>query len=315
MPRVDSWSDLLPYTSAEIDLDGHAYRYIDEGQGDPIVMSHGNPTWSFYWRELVSSFRETHRTIAVDHLGCGRSDKPQNYPYSLSAHVDNLTTLLDRIDIRGATLVAHDWGGAIGLGAVLKRPERFARIVLLITAAFPPPYIPLRIRSCRLPLLGTLGMRGLNLFARAALWMAVEKRSSLSPEAKRGLIAPYHDWKSRIAIDRFVHDIPLTRKHPTWSVLEEIEKGFPGLSSMPSTMIWGMKDWCFRPECLYRLQELLPDATSVELNDVGHYVMEEAPECVVKCMREFLDANPLSDQGDAAGEDVSSPAGTPKALE
>ncbi len=295
MPRVDSWSNLLPFSSDEMDLDGNAYRYLDVGRGEPIVMSHGNPTWSFYWRELVQAFRDTHRMIAVDHLGCGRSGKPQDHPYSLSNHIDNLTALLDHLDIRRATLVAHDWGGAIGLGAALNRPDRVARIVLLNTAAFPPPYVPLRIRACRLPVLGSAAVRGLNLFARAALWMAVQRRSSLDSDAKQGLLAPYHNWQSRIAIERFVRDIPLTPRHPTWKVLEEMEGRLPELSSKPVAMIWGMKDWCFRPECLYRLQHSFPNATTVELSDVGHYVMEEARDRVISTMRDFFLQNPLAE--------------------
>ena len=108
MPQVDSWSQLLPFRSAELQLDGHAYRFLDEGDGEPILMSHGNPTWSFYWRALVEAFRGTHRTVAVDHIGCGRSDKPQDYPYTLSQHIDNLVTLIDSLDLSGITLVAHD---------------------------------------------------------------------------------------------------------------------------------------------------------------------------------------------------------------
>lgn len=305
MPARDAWFDLLPYKSDELIIHGHAYRYLDEGEGDPILMSHGNPTWSFYWRRLVESFRETHRTVAVDHLGCGRSDKPEKYPYRLCDHVGNLVRLVEALDLQNVTLVGHDWGGAIGLGAVLERPDRFSRIVLLNTGAFPPPYVPLRIRACRIPLLGTLGVRGFNLFAQAALRMAVERRTSLDAKARAGLIAPYDNWANRVAIDSFVRDIPLTRAHPTWETLERIEVALPKLSQKQIALVWGMRDWCFRPECLDRLLMAFPDADVTRLEQVGHYVMEEAPDDVIGALRRLFDAGSDKQKESTSGDEVA----------
>jgi cis-3-alkyl-4-acyloxetan-2-one decarboxylase len=261
---------------------------VDEGAGAPLVMVHGNPTWSFYYRELVKAFRGEHRAIAVDHLGCGLSDKPANFDYCLKSHIDNLVGLLDELDLNRVTLLVHDWGGAIGLGAALERPERIARLVLFNTGAFPPPFVPLRIRACRTPLLGTLAMRGFNAFAGAALTMATERPDGLPPAVKAGLIAPYDSWANRVAIDRFVYDIPFTKSHRTWSLLEKIEQGLSSLASRPTLMVWGMKDWCFRPECLDRLLTHIPAAEVKRLNNAGHYVIEDEPEQVVASVGDFL---------------------------
>lgn len=249
-------------------------------------MVHGNPTWSFYWRNLVMGLRDNYRCIVPDHVGCGLSDKPQDYPYTLAQHIENLATLVEKLDLTNVTLLAHDWGGSIGLGALLKLPERFARIILFNTGAFPPPFVPRRIAICKLPIFGTLAIRGLNAFARAALTMAVEK--PLPPDVKAGLIAPYDSWANRIATRRFVEDIPLSPRHPTWKVLEEIEAGLPSLCSRPIQLIWGMKDWCFRPECLNRFLAHWPQAEVHRLEDCGHYVIEDAPERIVPLVREFL---------------------------
>ena len=120
------WQPLFPYESRSLDLGGLRYAYVDEGQGDVLLLVHGNPTWSFYWRELIRGLSPHYRVIAVDHIGCGRSDKPADYPYRLAQHVENLTALVDRLELGNVTLLAHDWGGAIGLGAALARPDRFA---------------------------------------------------------------------------------------------------------------------------------------------------------------------------------------------
>jgi len=293
-PNNSSWRDLYPFESHEIQVDSHRYHYIDEGQGKPILMVHGNPTWSFYWRNLVSGLADTHRAIAVDHLGCGLSDKPADYSYCLSQHIDNLVEFVTQLDLSEITLVVHDWGGAIGLGSALKLPDRFERFVLFNTGAFPPPFVPLRINACRLPVFGTLAIRGFNAFAGLATSMAVEKRSSLSAEEKAGLLAPYDSWTNRIANDRFVKDIPTSPRHPTWQVLEEIEKGLPSLADRPVQMIWGMRDWCFRPECLDRLLNSFPDAEVHRLEEVGHYVVEEGREQVLPLVQNFLSSTATS---------------------
>lgn len=282
--------DLLPYTSHELPVGPHSLRYLDVGSGDDVLLCvHGNPTWSFYWRRIVERFSDSHRVIAVDHLGCGRSDKPSrgDFGYTLASHRDNLVALIDALGLRRVTLIAHDWGGAIGLASLLQRQDRFDRIVLLNTGAFPPPYVPLRIAACRIPLIGTAAVRGLNAFARAAITMAMS-RNQLDRQVATGLLAPYDSWRNRVAIDAFVRDIPMSRKHPTYATLEKLQSDLPKLTGMPSLLVWGMKDWCFRPECLHRFQTVWPQAKSVEIADAGHYVIEDAPQETLDAIAEFL---------------------------
>jgi len=288
-PSSADWKSLYPFESNYLDLDGQRYHYLDEGTGAPLLMVHGNPTWSFYWRNLISAFRDEHRVVAVDHMGCGLSDKPQRYRYTLDQHIANLTTLIERLDLREVTLLAHDWGGAIALGAALKQTDRIGRIVLFNTGAFPPPFIPFRIRLCRTPILGSWAMRGLNLFSRAALRMAVEKPERMTPAVGAGLIAPYNSWANRVAVDGFVRDIPLTRRHPTWQTLVDIETGLPTLAHLPVQLIWGMRDWCFTPECLQRLEVAFPHADVHRFEDAGHYVVEDAHERIVPLLTHFLE--------------------------
>ena len=283
-------ADLLPYESEEFDLGKFKLRYLDEGSGDETILCvHGNPTWSFYYRRVVERFSNQRRVIAVDNLGCGRSDKPARgeFGYRLADHRDNLVALIEHLQLSNVTLVAHDWGGAIGLSSLIKTKERFSRIVLLNTGAFPPPYVPLRIAACRTPILGTAAMRGLNLFAKAAITMAMS-RNKLSEDVARGLLAPYDNWANRVAIDAFVRDIPITKNHPTHQTLNQLETDLPSLADLPSLLVWGMKDWCFTPECLKRFQSVWPDATTVSIADAGHYVIEDAPDETLDAIANFL---------------------------
>ncbi len=279
---------LYPFQTRSCRIGDFRMNYVDEGIGDPVLMVHGNPTWSFYWRRLIGRLKDQYRAIAVDHIGCGLSDKPTHYPYSLNQHIDNLCCLVDHLDLKRATLVAHDWGGAIGLGTLLRRRDCFKRIVLFNTGAFPPPYIPLRIRICRIPLLGKIGVQGFNLFARAALTMATEQPGGLKPDVAYGFLAPYDSWNHRVAIYRFVKDIPDSRSHPSWQVLSTIELGLPELASMPIQLVWGMKDWCFRPDCLDRFVAYWPHAQVHRIVNAGHYVLEDAAQEVQELVAEFL---------------------------
>ncbi len=293
MPADADWRKLYPFVSRWMDLDRLRLHYLDEGRGAPLLMVHGNPTWSFYWRNLIVALREQHRAIAPDHIGCGLSDKPCRYPYKLAQHIENLVRLIRHLDLSEITLLAHDWGGAIGLGAALEMPERFARFVLFNTGAFPPPYVPVRIRLCRTPLLGKLAVQGLNLFARLALSMAVGKPERMTPAVTAGLLAPYDRWSHRVAIQKFISDIPFSPRHPTWQVLERIERGLPSLASRPVQLIWGMRDWCFTEVCLERLRASFPHAAVHRIEDAGHYVVEDAHERIVPTVNQFLSAHPI----------------------
>jgi pimeloyl-ACP methyl ester carboxylesterase len=288
------WRSLYPFRSHRVALGSLQYHYLDEGSEsrEPLLFVHGNPTWSFYWRNLVLGLRDTYRCLAVDHIGCGLSDKPQSYPYTLAQHTENLCQFIEKLDLRGITLLAHDWGGAIGLGAAVKLRERFSRIVLFNTGAFPPPFVPARIAACRAPVVGRLALRGANLFARAALSMAVEKPDRMTPQVQAGLLAPYDSWANRVAIWNFVRDIPFSRRHATYETLAALENNLSALVDMPAAMIWGMRDWCFRPECMTRLQRSLPQAETHALHDCGHYVVEDAHERIVPIVKSFLSKHP-----------------------
>jgi cis-3-alkyl-4-acyloxetan-2-one decarboxylase len=290
VPASPDWSAEFPFESHHLPIGPHRYHYVDEGQGPVVLCVHGNPTWSFAWRNVIRDLRRDHRVIAVDHLGCGLSDKPQNYEYTLDYHVANLCRLIDELDLRDVTLVGHDWGGCIGMGAAVRRPQRFRRFVLMNTAAFRSHRIPLRIAVCRIPFLGALAVRGLNAFARAALWMAVEHRERFSRRARAGFIAPYDSWANRIATHEFVKDIPLSPGHRSYESLLQIENGLQQFQKHPMLLLWGERDWCFTIEFLREWQRRFPEARTVSYPDAGHYVFEDAAERLVPDIRAFLEA-------------------------
>jgi haloalkane dehalogenase len=284
-------------TARFLDLGGLRLHYVDEGHGPPVVMVHGNPTWSFYFRGLIAGLRHDHRVIAPDHIGCGLSDKPpdERYDYTLARRVADLEALLDHLGLRdNLTLVLHDWGGMIGMAFAHRHPERVRRLVVLNTAAFRMPAgkrLPWSLWLCRNTPLGPLFVRGLNAFSRAAVrWCSVRP---LSPEARAGYLAPYDSWKNRIAVLRFVQDIPLSPRDRSYALVKEVEEGLPRFRPVPTLFCWGEKDFVFDGHFLAEWRRHFPHAEVHSFPSAGHFVLEDAGAEVLALVHDFFRRHPL----------------------
>ncbi len=286
--------DEYPFESRWLDVGGKAYHYIDEGPRDgrqskgTVLCVHGNPTWSFAWRHLVRDLSPDRRVLAVDHMGCGFSEKPQRYDYRLATHIANLVEFIDRLELRDLTLVVHDWGGAIGFGAAARRPDRFKRFVVCNTAAFRSTRIPFRIAVCRWPVFGAVALRGFNAFSRAALTMATSRPGGLTGAVRAGYLAPYDSWANRIAVQRFVLDIPMSPFHPSWRTLTSVEESLERWRGTPMLLAWGLRDWCFSAEFLAEWVRRFPEAATVTFEAAGHYLFEDANPDLSQHILRFL---------------------------
>ena len=295
---IESIGNLYPFKSRFMRINGLRYHYLDEGEGDPIVMIHGNPTWSFYFRNLIRELSSRYRVVAVDHIGCGLSDKPgiNRYDYRLKSRVDDLEALLAGLEINNKiSLIVHDWGGMIGLAYALRNFDKIGRIVILNTAAFLPPghkKLPLRLWLIRnIKLFSVIAVQGFNLFAYAALFMASVK--GLSREVKKGLIAPYNCWGNRIATLKFVQDIPVCKDDPSYSLVKTVDKNLYKLGNIPMLICWGMHDFVFDVSYLAEWRHRFPDAEVHVFKDAGHYLLEDEPEKTGAIVQKFLKNNPL----------------------
>jgi haloalkane dehalogenase len=283
-----------PFTGQRLNLDGVFYHYLDEGAGDPVVMVHGNPSWSFYYRNLVLALRDRYRCIVPDHVGCGLSDKPGDevYDYTLSRRVDDLERLIDHLDLKGKlTLVLHDWGGMIGMAYAARRPERIGRLVLLNTAAFHLPKekkFPLGLKICRDTLLGTLLVRGLNAFSVGASMVGC-KKNPMSEELQNAYRSPYNSWANRIATLRFVQDIPLAPKDRNYALVSEVAASLEQFRDLPVSIFWGELDFVFDPSFLAEWIRRFPKAQVHSYPDAGHYILEDMKDEVVPLIENFLD--------------------------
>jgi pimeloyl-ACP methyl ester carboxylesterase len=278
--------------------DGLRLHYLEEGDGEPVVMVHGNPTWSFYYRNLVEALSGTYRTIALDQIGCGLSDKPDDsrYDYTLRNRVDDLEALLDHLQVdRGITLVLHDWGGMIGMTYAARHPERIARLVILNTAAFPLPSskpFPWPLWICRNTRVGAWLVRGGNAFARIAARVSC-KRRPMSRDLRDAYVAPYDSWANRIATLRFVQDIPLRPGDRAFGLVAETAGRLNLFDQIPMWIGWGLKDFVFDRHFLDEWTRRFPGAEVHRFEDAGHYILEDAGDEIIPRIQAFLARNPV----------------------
>ncbi|MCE2597151.1 alpha/beta fold hydrolase [Motilimonas cestriensis] len=286
-------ADYSPYPANFLDRNGLKYHYINEGSGDPVVMVHGNPSWSYYYRELVAELRDSFQTIVPDHIGMGLSDKPgdDRYEYTLTSRIDDLEALLQHLGInKNITLVVHDWGGMIGMGYAARHPEQIKKIVALNTAAFHMPKakkLPKRLFMGRNTAIGEFLIRRFNAFSSLASYIGV-KRAPMPADVRQAFVAPYNNWQNRIATVRFVQDIPLEPGDKAYELVSSIEASLSQFADIPVFLGFGLQDFVFDKHFLAQWKHHFPHAEVHEYPDCGHYVLQDAAKDIIPLINEFI---------------------------
>ena len=280
----------FPFESRYLRAGKTNLHYVDEGPSEapPLLFLHGNPTWSYLWRRPIADLAAAgHRCVAYDHMGFGRSEKPPRLSaYTLERHIENALALIDELDLRDLTLVAHDWGGPIGLGAMLERPERLNAIVLMNTWAWElPSWLPPFIREFRTEGLGEILALGGNLFVESI--PGGMARRDVDPVMMDAYRAPFPDYWSRAGTLAFQREIPLTERDRSAPMISSIHERLPQLD-VPVLLLWGMRDRVFQPVFLDQWRELFPNAEVAALEDASHFVVEDRPDAVIGAIERFL---------------------------
>jgi haloalkane dehalogenase len=293
--RDETFDGGFPFAPRYYDANGFAMHFVDEGAGEPIVLVHGDPTWGYLWRRFIPPLARRRRCVVPDHMGMGKSDVPEEpYPYRLHHHVANLESLLLHLDLRGMTLVLHDWGGPVGLGVATRHPERVKRLVLMNTWAFAPwpgapfPRLLELIRSDR----GERFVLEKNGYVEPALLGTTHHPERLTPTVLRGYRAPFPTPGSRRALLCWSRDIPVGETDPSYGEMKRIEEGLGWLAEKPALLVWGMRDPVLPEPVLRRWQRVYPRAAALEIEDASHFLQEDAPERIVDGIERFLDAHP-----------------------
>jgi haloalkane dehalogenase len=287
---------LYPFQGKYLNLGNHKLHYLDEGSGKPVFMIHGNPTWSFFYRNLIPALSKFMRVIVPDHVGCGLSDRPtdEQYSYTLKSRLNDLDTLINHIAPTGKiSLVVHDWGGMIGTSWAVRNASRIESIVFLNTAGFGLPQgkpLPWTLKVCRSKVVGSLMVRGFNGFCLGAARYCSIK--GLNNNVRAGFLSPYSSWKDRLAIFRFVQDIPINPQHPSYEIIEGTRSGLSNLNDTPKIFCWGRHDFIFNDDFLAEWKKYFPNADYNVFEDAGHYLLEDAPAPIIAKIQEFFMKHP-----------------------
>lgn len=283
----ERWLDPAQYPFAPhfFPVEAGCMHYVDAGTGAPVVMLHGNPTWSFLYRHLIHRLTPDYRCIAPDYLGFGRSDKPDAAVYAPSAQAARVEALITQLGLRDITLVVHDWGGPIGLSYALRHPGNVRRIVVMNSWMWPlddDAWITLFSRLMGSALGRALTLR-YNAFARFVMPLAFADRERLSDDAFRHYLAPLATPAGRMGSWMFPRAL---LGETEW--LASLWANRAALTGVPMLIVWGMRDPAFRTRHLRRWIDTFPHAHVHPLPDVGHYVPEEVPLLYSTLVADFL---------------------------
>jgi haloalkane dehalogenase len=283
--RRPAWvdDDLFPFESRFVTIDGHTIHYVDEGSGPTLLLLHGNPTWSFVYRDVIRALRDEFRCVALDYPGFGLSSPRPGYRCLPEEHTHVLTAFVDALGLSGVTLVAHDWGGPIGLATVEQRPTAFDRLVLANTWAWPitgAPHVTLASHLMGGPL-GRLLIRQFNLFVNAMIPAGHQLRKPTADEMA-------HYQKALASADRRDASAVLPRSiTASRAFLADVEANLPNLASLPTLIIWGDADFAFRSKERRRWEEIFTDHHTVIVEGAGHFVQSDAPDRFAAAIREW----------------------------
>jgi pimeloyl-ACP methyl ester carboxylesterase len=293
--KEETFEGTYPFAPQYYAANGFEMHFVDEGQGEPVVMLHGDPTWGYLYRNFIPPLARRYRCIVPDHVGMGKSAIPQDRSlYRLEQHVANLESLLLSLDVHDITLVLHDWGGPVGLGFATRHPERIKRLVLMNTWAFAPwpggpfPRLLELIRSER----GEAFVLKKNGYLEPALLGTTHHTEHLTKTVMAAYRAPFPTPESRLAMLCWSRDIPVEETDVSYAEMKRIEQSLSHFRKTPILLIWGMQDPVLSPSVLQQRQRLYPHASTYELEDASHFLHEDAPSRIVQRIEAFLEATP-----------------------
>jgi haloalkane dehalogenase len=283
-PSAPAWipAELYPFASHFEEIDGSRVHYIDEGSGPPLILLHGNPTWSFLYRDVIKGLRDRFRCIAIDYPGFGLSQASPGYGFTPSEHAQVVEQLVTRLDLRNAALMVQDWGGPIGFAVATRHPDRFSAFVVGNTWAWPKSDLGTQAFSRFLggPIGGWLILRR-NFFVEQIIPAGV-RRKKLPGAVMDAYRGPFPTPESRQPVRVFPREILGSR-----DFLAEVERGLEALRDRPALLVWGTKDVAFRAPERRRWEQQFTDHRTVLLDGAGHYIQEDAADEIVAAIIEW----------------------------
>ena len=301
--------DDFPVDFKTKEIEGDLLNYVDEGEGEVILMLHGNPTWSYLYRHFIRDLKKDYRCIALDHLGYGLSDKPPRADYSIAAHIRRLGKFIEELDLKNITLICQDWGGIIGLSYAARNKERFKRLIPMNTCGFVPEKLGEYLKCSKgawafpflwlfkTPILGKKMAMNWNIFLNLSMRLAVHNRKrQIHERAWLGYKYPFQRVNDRLAILKSVRQVPMTPFSTVGKLLKETGELIKGWD-IRTQLIWGTRDPVFVKWFIDKFEELLPNhAKTFRIPTASHFLQDDEPEIIIKKIREFLSEKGASDK-------------------
>jgi pimeloyl-ACP methyl ester carboxylesterase len=291
----ETFDDTYPFVPNYRHVNGFDMHFVDEGNGEPVVLLHGDPTWGYLWRNIIPVLTKIARCVVPDHMGMGKSEVPHEpYPYRLVHHIANLEALIIELDLRNITLAVHDWGGPVGLGFAIRHPDRIKRLVISNTwasAPWPGARFPRLIEMIR----STGGEKFVlekNGYLERALTGTTHHAERLSGPVMDAYRAPFPTPESRVAMLCWSRDIPVTEADPSYTDMQRIENRLSLFANIPTLIVWGMLDPVLPASVLSWWQNIYPQACVHKIEHASHFLQEDAPEQIRGYISDFIAANP-----------------------
>lgn len=280
------WLDreLFPYEQKRLVVDGHEIAYVDEGDGPPLLMLHGNPTWSFLYRDVIAALRDQFRCIAPDLPGFGFSSAADGFGFRPAEHSTVIQRFIEELDLHDIVLMVHDWGGPIGLGAAGRDPQRYAALVVTNTSAWPAARSDLGVQLASRLIGGPIGkllITHANAFVNLLVPAGIRSEGP-SPAVMAAYRGPFAKRGDRRPTYVFPREILKSR-----AFLTEVGESLPLLRDLPALILWGERDFAFGDKERTRFEESFPDHRTVVLEGAGHFVQEDASPEIVEAVRSW----------------------------
>ena len=283
--REETFKDTFPYKAHYQEINGFQMHYVDEGNGEPIVMFHGMPTWAYLYRNFIKVLSKNNRVIVPDQMGFGKSEIPQDKPYVLKQHLDNTTKLLLHLDLHDITLVVQDWGGPIGIGFGVHNPDRIKRLVIMNTSigvmkeGAKPWYSPLVEKGIYESFISNI---------KGIIKSGIYNKNIIDENMLHAYSAPFPDKESLIGAYAWPKDIPVGDSHPSAEIMRNIRQNLDALKNKEKILIWGMKDPIFPVKTISWWQKIYPGIKIFEIEKGSHFLQEDAPHEIISIIQDFI---------------------------
>lgn len=273
-----------PFQSRYIATGNMRMHYVDEGEGPVVLLLHSWPAWSFSFRNLIKALSCDYRVIAPDMIGYGLSDKPDDYDYTLDNHVDNLERLIEELGIRKTSILMHGWGATVGCSFIIRHPDKIETVILMNSMAFTNYSLPFRLLPIRwIPWLAERFLADTDLMFCGL--------SKLPKQIREVYKMPYRSHRDRIAIIRFISEMPCNPDDQSYESLVDIEHGLWMFRDFPVLIIWAGEDWLYPESCLQQWMQFCPNAKLRRIPRAGRFLPEEASAEFIQMVRTFLEGN------------------------